>query len=51
MVNATDYTATFVAADGIQINNASVSVIGGSYHDINGNSGLGASIAFSAPYL
>ena len=51
MVDATHYTATFVAADGIQINNASVNVIGGSYHDINGNLGLGASTTFTVDTL
>ena len=51
MVDATHYTATFVAVDGIQINNASVSVIGGSYHDINGNLGLGANTTFSVDTL
>ena len=51
MVDATHYIATFTAADGIQTNNASVSVINDSYHDINGNLGLGASTTFTVDTL
>ena len=51
MVDATHFTATFTAFDGIQISNASVSVIAGSFHDINGNVGLGASTIFAVDTL
>ena len=51
MVDATHFTATFTAFDGIQINNASVNVIAGSFHDINGNVGLGASTIFAVDTL
>ena len=47
MVDATHYTATFTADPNIEISNASVSVIGGSYHDTNGNTGLGGTTTFS----
>ena len=51
MVDATHYTAVFTATPGIQINNASVGVIASSYHDINGNVGLGGSTAFTVDTL
>ena len=51
MVDATHFTANFTATEGIQINNASVSVIDGSYHDINGNVGAGASTVFTVDTL
>ena len=46
-VDATHYTAIFTATPGIQTNNASVSVIANSYHDTNGNVGLGGSTTFT----
>ena len=42
-VNATTYTATFAGAPNTDTTNASVSVINGSYHDVNGNVGSGGS--------
>jgi autotransporter passenger strand-loop-strand repeat protein/autotransporter-associated beta strand protein len=42
-VDATDYTATFTAAAGIDIENAAASVVAGSWQDANGNAGLGGS--------
>src|SRR5204863_3785263 len=50
-VDATHFTAIFTATPGIQINNASVSVIASSYHDINGNVGLGGSTTFTVDTL
>ncbi|HKA77847.1 MAG TPA: Ig-like domain-containing protein, partial [Pseudolabrys sp.] len=47
IVDATHFTAIFTATPGIQINNASVGVIANSYHDINGNVGLGGSTTFT----
>src|SRR5262249_50527272 len=44
-VDATDYTATFAAAANTLINNGSVSVIGGSWSENNGNPGAGGSTA------
>jgi hypothetical protein len=40
-INATTYTATFTAAAGIDITNASVGVFAGSYTDLAGNLGIG----------
>ena len=45
--DATHYTATFTAADNTDISNASVSVIGGSWQDSNGNPGAGGSTTFT----
>ena len=42
-VNATTYTATFTGAPNTDTTNAAVSVINGSYHDVNGNVGSGGS--------
>jgi len=39
--SGTNYTATFTAAAGTDINNASVSVTGGSWQETNGNPGAG----------
>ena len=41
--SGTTYTATFTANPGVEDNAATVSVINGSYHDIDGNAGTGGS--------
>ena len=43
--SGTTYTATFTGALGLNIHDASVSVVLGSYHDTNGNAGNGGSTA------